>query len=369
MSNCKDSCRPGFIPGPPAPGYTTGCSLADNPTFKTYVLPASVGDDKPGQPYAPHIGEFTNAIVIYEANSNIYFYDSLGTPTQIENGADNTLAGTVQVLQTALSNETTNRIEADKKLTENYNALQTQVDNIEQGTGGGELKNKVNSLQEEISSLQNNKQDTLVSGVNTKTINGQSILGSGDIKIEAGTAVDVVQTTGTSMEAVMSQDAVTKAIGAATENTRVDITQTAGESTSAVMSQKATTDLVANAETSLQTNINANMESINTLNTRVTTLEGVKIQRAFIQALTIPVNTTTTITDTIAGDFEIGKYSVMGTLRVKESPMESSRKVPSLALYINNTSTGLKINAYLTNENADWSFPNSVVELLIVSWK
>lgn len=52
------------------------------------------------------------------------------------------------------------------------------------------------------------KQDTLISGTNIKTINNESILGSGNIDIQGG-GVSVVQTTGTSTTDVMSQDAVT----------------------------------------------------------------------------------------------------------------------------------------------------------------
>lgn len=53
------------------------------------------------------------------------------------------------------------------------------------------------------------KQDTLVSGTNIKTINGESILGSGDLTIEVGTSINVVQTTGTSETDVISQKIVT----------------------------------------------------------------------------------------------------------------------------------------------------------------
>lgn len=41
-------------------------------------------------------------------------------------------------------------------------------------------------LKERVSDLESNKQDNLVSGTNIKTINGESILGSGDIVIEGG---------------------------------------------------------------------------------------------------------------------------------------------------------------------------------------
>lgn len=38
----------------------------------------------------------------------------------------------------------------------------------------------------EVDSKLTNKQDTLVSGTNIKTLNGQSILGSGDLPISGG---------------------------------------------------------------------------------------------------------------------------------------------------------------------------------------
>lgn len=60
-----------------------------------------------------------------------------------------------------------------------------------------------------ITAATSTKQDTLVSGTNIKTINNESILGSGNIEIEGGGGVNVVQTTGTSTTDVMSQDAVT----------------------------------------------------------------------------------------------------------------------------------------------------------------
>ena len=63
----------------------------------------------------------------------------------------------------------------------------------------------------EVNWLLANKQATLVSGTNIKTINNESILGSGNIDIQGG-GVDVVQTTGTSTTDVMSQNAVTTEI-------------------------------------------------------------------------------------------------------------------------------------------------------------
>lgn len=55
------------------------------------------------------------------------------------------------------------------------------------------------------------KQATLVSGTTIKTVNGTSILGEGNIDTK-GASVNVVQDVGTSTSDVMSQDAVTKAL-------------------------------------------------------------------------------------------------------------------------------------------------------------
>lgn len=48
------------------------------------------------------------------------------------------------------------------------------------------LVDTVNRINEDVSQLIDNKQDTLVSGENIKTINGESIVGSGDITISGG---------------------------------------------------------------------------------------------------------------------------------------------------------------------------------------
>ena len=60
----------------------------------------------------------------------------------------------------------------------------------------------------------NNKQDALVSGTNIKTINGETLLGEGNIEIQGGggSSINVVQTTGASTTDVMSQDAITNAL-------------------------------------------------------------------------------------------------------------------------------------------------------------
>ena len=74
---------------------------------------------------------------------------------------------------------------------------------------GGNLSNYY--TKGETDTLLGEKQPTLVSGTNIKTINNESLLGEGNIDIQGGSSVNVVQDIGTSTSDVMSQDAVTKA--------------------------------------------------------------------------------------------------------------------------------------------------------------
>lgn len=74
----------------------------------------------------------------------------------------------------------------------------------------GVIDNNGNS----VTTVLNTKQETLVSGSNIKTVNGTSLLGSGDlavVSVDAGN-ISVLQSTGDSQVDVMSQKAVTDAI-------------------------------------------------------------------------------------------------------------------------------------------------------------
>ena len=61
-----------------------------------------------------------------------------------------------------------------------------EVDTSLSSTSKNPVQNKV------VTSALSNKQDKLISGTNIKTINGQSILGSGNIEISGGVSQDYV---------------------------------------------------------------------------------------------------------------------------------------------------------------------------------
>ena len=62
-----------------------------------------------------------------------------------------------------------------------------------EGSKGKKNADNIATLQTKVTSLENSKQDKLVSGTNIKTINGTSLLGSGDIPISGGTSIPTIK--------------------------------------------------------------------------------------------------------------------------------------------------------------------------------
>lgn len=51
-----------------------------------FSIPSSLGDDSPTSPVAPKNGEYSNAIVKYEANGAVYIYSREGVPVNVKEG-------------------------------------------------------------------------------------------------------------------------------------------------------------------------------------------------------------------------------------------------------------------------------------------
>ena len=116
------------------------------------------------------------------------------------------VAGTIYDIQDQHASKTVELTQAE------YDGLAVKDPNtfyIISDAEGGNLSNYY--TKGETDTLLGEKQSTLVSGTNIKTINNESLLGEGNIDIQGGSSVNVVQTTGTSTSDVMSQDAVRKA--------------------------------------------------------------------------------------------------------------------------------------------------------------
>ena len=115
------------------------------------------------------------------------------------------VAGTIYDIQDQNASKTVELTQAE------YDGLAVKNPNtyyIITDAQGGDLSNYY--TKGETDTLLGEKQPTLVSGTNIKTINNESLLGEGNIDIQGGSSVNVVQATGTSTSDVMSQDAVTK---------------------------------------------------------------------------------------------------------------------------------------------------------------
>lgn len=201
MNNCNQGCGcdhgAGVIAGP---CVSRNCGKSnENLRIKTVVLQPSLGTDAKGQPYAPKLGAYTNTIVTYQANEAVYFYDSRGiytklnvTPNDIDEQLSSLIAEDTRLNQAIVDTATnlqTNINQLTNKEAADVNALQTNI-NAEVNTRTEQYNTLHQGLIDENSraynaeqALQDSKQDTLVSGTNIKTINGESILGEGDMPI------------------------------------------------------------------------------------------------------------------------------------------------------------------------------------------
>lgn len=109
---------------------------------------------------------------------------------------------------------------------------------------------KENAVQQKINEIIDNKQDTLVSGANIKTINNTSLLGSGNIDIQGSGTVD--QTYDPTSTNAQSGVAVA---GALTDmQTKSNLVTSVSSSSTNVQypSAKCMYDMIGNIETLLQ---------------------------------------------------------------------------------------------------------------------
>lgn len=84
-------------------------------------LSTALGDDSEGSPVAPENGAYCNAVVVYEANGNVYLYSKEGIPTLVS--SEGNVDELIDSLEKELRAEVSNRREAD-------DTLQTEIDNI-----------------------------------------------------------------------------------------------------------------------------------------------------------------------------------------------------------------------------------------------
>lgn len=100
--------------------------------------------------------------------------------------------GSSITVDSSLSDESTNPVQ-NRVITAEITSVRTSIDqtNIEL-TNAKNTIDAVSSKVDSANSTISTKQDKLVSGTNIKTINGQSVLGEGDITISGGTSESIV---------------------------------------------------------------------------------------------------------------------------------------------------------------------------------
>lgn len=206
MSNCgcNQQHGAGVIAGPCIPPKCL--KQNENLRIKTVVLQPSLGTDEKGQPYAPRLGAYTNTIVQYQANGALYLYDSRGIFTKVT--SDATAVG--------LETEVARATEAENYLQQNINQLANkeaedvndlqaninaeveartnQYETLHQGLvdENSRAYNAEQEIKQDVEGMGDilaEKQDILIGegeGQNLKTINGESLLGEGNIVIPGG---------------------------------------------------------------------------------------------------------------------------------------------------------------------------------------
>lgn len=103
-----------------------GCKCGTKRVF----LPAALGDDSQDSPIAPKNGAYCNAIVIYEASGNIYFYSQDGVPTLVEKNVKN-IEDAVDKLDMALAKESLERKTTDNTLQNEIDAMKNAPDVVD----------------------------------------------------------------------------------------------------------------------------------------------------------------------------------------------------------------------------------------------
>lgn len=95
-------CQEGPVPRP-SPCKALDPCKPSKITLRTKTIPANLGTDAEGQPYAPALGSAYNTIVFYLANGAVYIYDSNGVYTEVEPGGFAELVQTVESFKQALN--------------------------------------------------------------------------------------------------------------------------------------------------------------------------------------------------------------------------------------------------------------------------
>lgn len=93
-------------------------------------LSAALGDDSESSPVAPKNGDYCNALVVYEANGNVYFYSQDGVPTLVERSVGD-LETIVNRIERNLTKEVADRKKADDDLQQEIDDIKNSPDVVD----------------------------------------------------------------------------------------------------------------------------------------------------------------------------------------------------------------------------------------------
>lgn len=112
----------------PTPKAATGCGVVTeiiHSDYQNVIIPRELGTSAAGQPYAPKVGAYKNAIVSYRADGLSYVYDKNGRYTLLSN-----TNATVTTVDDALSTTSENPVE-NKVITEYINSHGARITAVE----------------------------------------------------------------------------------------------------------------------------------------------------------------------------------------------------------------------------------------------
>lgn len=167
-------------------GLATKEELADYQPIGDYATTTQLNSKQDTLVSGQNIKTINGQSVIGEGNIDIVTVDS-ELSTDSENPVQNkviTNALNDKASKTELSNVSTSKankadVYTKQEVDNKFTNAQNQIDQISTDTS---------AINTEVQTLKTDKQDTLVSGTNIKTVNGESILGNGNLVIQSGTS-------------------------------------------------------------------------------------------------------------------------------------------------------------------------------------
>lgn len=174
--------------------------------YRSAIYPVSLPTVGRCLNFETYAGDNTNATLSIQKNDVVYT-DSDGVAHSLISGGGATIDDSTTTTTSVWSSSKTNT----EITTVANEVVQVQGDVASLDGDVSTLKTGVSGLKTDVSGLKTSKQNTLVSGTNIKTINGETILGEGDIAV--GGSSNVIDDTTASTTTTYSSSKIDELIG------------------------------------------------------------------------------------------------------------------------------------------------------------